>query len=79
MATSLRILDAADLLKMLTQSTADTTPDNPAEQLSDFVAAPPAGTESIAVTDTASLPNPNVTPPYTYGQAIAYYGVAQWG
>lgn len=56
MATPLRPADIADLLKLLVQSTADSTPDNPAEQLSDYVGAPPVGSDAIALTDTLTLP-----------------------
>lgn len=78
MATPLRVTDAADLLKLLTQTTADSTPDNPAEQLADYVPAPAGGTEDIAVTDSATLPNTPHGATYVYGDATSSYGRAQW-
>lgn len=78
MATSLRVVDAADLLKLLTQSTQDATPDNPAEQLSDFVAAPSVGSEPVAITDSLTTPNTPHGPNYVYGDAASMYGRAQW-
>ena len=79
MATPLRVLDAPDLLKLLIQSTGDTTPDNPAEQLSDFVPAPATGTDDVGVTDSVTLPNAGHGPNYLYGDATAIYGLSQWG
>lgn len=79
MATPLRVLDAPDLLKLLIQSTGDTTPDNPAEQLSDFVPAPATGSDDVAVTDSITTPNAGHSGTYTYGAAASRYGLSQWG
>lgn len=79
MSTSLRIVDAQDLLKLLAQSTQDATPDNPAEQLSDFVPAPDSGSDDVTVTDGVSTPNTPHGPTYTYGNAVSVWGLSQWG
>ena len=79
MATPLRVLDAPDLLKLLVQTTGDTVPDNPAEQLSDFVASPATGSDDVAITDSVSVTPRDYPPAYHYGDADAIYGAAQWG
>lgn len=78
MSTSLRVQDASDLLKLLTQTTQESVPDNPAEQLSDYVAAPATGSEAVTVTDGVALPNTPHAPAYTYGNAAAQYAKAEW-
>ena len=78
MTTSLRVTDASDLLKLLTQTTQESVPDNPAEQLSDYVPAPETGSEAVALTDAAGLPNTPHTPAYQYGNATALYAKAEW-
>lgn len=79
MTTSLRMRDAADLLKMLTQTTGATTPDNPAEQLSDYVPAPETGSDDVAVTDGLTTPNTPHGPTYTYNTSgVSIYGLAQY-
>lgn len=78
MSVPLRVTDAADLLKLLTQTTADSTPDNPAEQLADYVPAPTGGNEVMAVADSVALPNTPHSPTYVYGEAVALYAKAQY-
>lgn len=76
MALPIRVSDLTDLLKLLIQSTAPTTPDDPAEVLSDYIAAPTTGTESVTTADSVSVTAHGAT--YTYGDAAAIYGRAQW-
>lgn len=76
MALPIRVSDLVDLLKLLTQSTQPTAPDNPAEVLSDYVAAPTTGTEQVTTVDSVSITTHG--PTYTYGDAAAIYGRAQW-
>ncbi|MGI8915595.1 MAG: hypothetical protein ACR2JY_17715 [Chloroflexota bacterium] len=78
MTTSLRVTDASDLLKLLTQTTQDSVPDNPAEQLSDYVPAPATGSEGVALGDSVALPNTPHAPAYAYGHATAIYAKAEW-
>ncbi|HEV7216698.1 MAG TPA: hypothetical protein VGP33_16450 [Chloroflexota bacterium] len=78
MTTSLRVTDASDLLKLLTQTTQDSVPDNPAEQLSDYVPAPASGSDGVALADGLTLPNTPHAPAYTYGATVAMYARAEW-
>lgn len=78
MATSLRVVDASDLLKLLTQTTQESVPDNPAEQLSDYVPAPETGSDGAPVSDGVTLPNTPHGSTYQYGDAAAIYAKAQW-
>ena len=78
MSTSLRVTDASDLLKLLTQTTQDSVPDNPAEQLSDYVPAPATGSDDVALADGVTLPNTPHLAAYTYGSAGAMYAKAEW-
>ena len=78
MTTSLRVTDASDLLKLLTQTTQESVPDNPAEQLSDYVPAPASGSDMVALSDSVTLPNTPQAPAYTYGSAVAMYAKAEW-
>ena len=78
MTTSLRVTDASDLLKLLTQTTQESVPDNPAEQLSDYVPAPASGSDMVALSDSVTLPNTPHAPTYTYGSAVAMYAKAEW-
>jgi|GEM_PF-5220883 hypothetical protein len=78
MSTSLRVTDAGDLLKLLTQTTQDSVPDNPAEQLSDYVPAPETGSDEVALADSVTLPNTPHAAAYIYGSASALYAKAQW-
>jgi len=78
MTTSLRVTDASDLLKLLTQTTQDSVPDNPAEQLSDYVPAPATGSDDVAMADGLTLPNTPHTAAYAYGNASAMYAKAEW-
>jgi hypothetical protein len=78
MTTSLRVTDASDLLKLLTQTTQERVPDNPAEQLSDYVAAPATGSEVVTLADGLTLPNTPHAPSYAYGDATSRYAKAEW-
>ena len=76
MALPIRVSDLTDLLKLLVQSTTPTAPDNPAEVLSDYIAAPTSGAESVTTVDGVSITTHGST--YVYGDAAAIYGRAQW-
>ena len=78
MATSLRVLDAPDLLKLLMSTTGETVPDNPAEQLSDFVPSPATGSDVVTVTDSVTVTARATPPDYLYNAADAIWGLAQW-
>lgn len=78
MTTSLRVTDASDLFKLLTQTTQESVPDNPAEQLSDYVPAPASGSDAVALADGVTLPNTPHAPAYAYGSAAAMYAKAEW-
>lgn len=78
MSLPLRVQDLADLLKLLTQSTQASAPDNPAEQLSDYVPAPASGSDAAALADATSFPNFGHGAAYAYGAAPSMYAKAQY-
>jgi hypothetical protein len=79
MATPLRVLDAPDLLKLLMSTTGDDVPDNPAEQLSDFVPSPATGSDDVVITDSVTVTARATPPNYLYNAADAIWGLAQYG
>ena len=79
MPLPMRVQDIADLLKLLTQATQGAVPDNPAEQLSDYVPAPGTGSEDLTVADGVSFPNAGHSGAYQYGNASSLYAKAQYG
>ena len=78
MSLPLRVQDLADLLKLLTQSTQASAPDNPAEQLSDYVPAPASGGETVAVADGTAFPNFGHGAAYTYRDGSSMYAKAEY-
>lgn len=91
MAT-IQVVDAADMFKLLTQTTQPDVPDNPAEQLSDYVAAPASGSDDVALTDvqresmaplvvtviTMNYPYVDHSGTYVYADPSSMWEKAQW-
>lgn len=77
-----RIRDLQDLLKNIIQSTANSTPENPAEVLNGYQ----SGTESLIMSESIGLKSRGHGPTYTYQAlpvllgpfTILWYPVGQW-
>ncbi len=78
MTLPLQVSDAPDLWKLLTQTTQQDTPDNPSEQLSDYVPAPTNGSDSVAVTDSLTFPNAGHSSTYLWGNRVSMWNKAEW-
>jgi hypothetical protein len=63
---------------LLTQTTQESVPDNPAEQLSDYVAGPATGSDAVTVADSVALPNTPHATTYAYGSITSQYAKAEW-
>jgi len=71
---AVRIEDLQDLLKMLTQTTELTTPDNPAEVLALF----DYGTDDVAMADASSTPLTPHGTSYVYNDSGSMWNRAEW-
>lgn len=78
MALPNRPLDAADLLRNLTQASQPTAPDNPAELLTDYVTSSTGTGDDVAITDAISTPDTPHGGTYLYNDATSLYNRAQW-
>ena len=77
MSTSLRVSDMADVIKLLTQTTAQTAPDDPSEVLNDFVSGT-VSPDDVAVADTVAFPNFGHSGTYKWSTSPARWNLAQW-
>jgi hypothetical protein len=71
---AVRVEDLQDLLKMLTQTTERSVPDNPAEVLALY----DYGTDDVATADAVSFPDFGHSPAYVYNDATSMWNRAQW-